>query len=318
MKIFARFLSFPKANKIILDVDSSDTIKSVKKKIQKEREIPKYLQRLLFSRVILENKKTISSYKIKENSILDLVLRFPEEIKIYVQLANGEVLTHEIQTSTTVGDLKSRIIQEKKYLMEVQESLNLFFEGKKLLTARSVSFYQVDDGSTLFLDSSLCEAQQIFIGLNSRMISLDYYEGDTIGDIKSKIEEAEGIPTFLQSLKVQKDSLDDWEILEDCGVTSNSTLILELHFSKIKIIIRLESGMEIPLEVEAPDKIGKVKTMLCKLQVCKLQGLQPEENYLFWCGERLNDENTLYDCQIQEGLILDLICVREKSSFSSH
>lgn len=58
---------------INLDVHPSDTIKYIKFQIQDKEGIPSGHQRLLFGSKILENKYTISDYKIQMASVLHLV-----------------------------------------------------------------------------------------------------------------------------------------------------------------------------------------------------------------------------------------------------
>ena len=60
---------------ITLDVDPSDTIASVKVKIQTKEGIPADHQRLVFAGKQLEDSRTLSSYNIRNFSTVDLILR---------------------------------------------------------------------------------------------------------------------------------------------------------------------------------------------------------------------------------------------------
>ena len=56
-----------------LEVESSDTVKSVKEKLQKKEGIPRDRQRLVYgeeSRQILEDDRTLSYYDIQRDSTL--------------------------------------------------------------------------------------------------------------------------------------------------------------------------------------------------------------------------------------------------------
>ena len=60
---------------VALDVEMTDSIETVKKKIQDKEGIPPNQQRLIINRKQLETDHILSDYKIQKGSTINLVLR---------------------------------------------------------------------------------------------------------------------------------------------------------------------------------------------------------------------------------------------------
>ena len=288
------FIKLPTSKVITIDMEPSDLIKDVKRKIREFEGVPLEHQKLFLRDDPLEDDRTLIYYNIRKGSILNLEV--PPELKlsnISVKTPTGGTIKIDCLKCNNIWRIITQI-QEKERIAEHHHKL--FLAGEALEDNRTLSEYNIGNDSTSFPELELKTAIPLSIRIcaEQKTVLFQVRETTTIATIKDLIQNQEGIPSEEQRLIFRSDELEDRRTLSECKI--NEEPAPELLLGRVfQVNVKTTSGDQFTLKVLDCDAIKEVKT-----RIHEKKRMQTNQQRLFFAGEELHDDFTLYDYNINK------------------
>lgn len=147
-------------------------------------------------------------------------------MQVLVRAMTGKTITVIVETTGSVQDLKEKI-QEKEGIDKDQ--FRLSFGGKQLQDERRLSEYKIESGSMVQISFSLPGgSDEVEIGVQTvtgKKIMLNVNPSISIGELKLKVQDKEGIPVDTQKLIINGEELNDAKTMADYNIQQQGSIV---------------------------------------------------------------------------------------------
>ena len=305
MQIFIKTLT---GKTITLEVEPSNTIKKVKRKIQDKEGIPPSQQHLIFRRQELKDHQTLDEYKVTNKSSVHLRLEDElDRMLINVEFPTGRKIFINASPKDDFESVRKMIYDREGIPVDQQR---LSFASKEVVDDHlPLSEYHNEIELSLQLDVKQQKNEfllHVKTPTGKTKIKVEAVSGDTIHDVKRKIMEEIGIPPHQQLLMFNSQEIEDERrTLESYDINSDSIIELvfrRTHGNERHIYVKMQNGIRIVVDVSPEDTIADVKE-----KVKEMIGTPVDKQLITFGDTKLEGDKKLSDFGVEHGSTVSMI-----------
>ena len=295
-KILDIILNINDEKQIYLNIESKDTIKKLKNKIDNLEGIIPNNYKLSFKGIKIEEDNKIEDYEIKNKDIIYLTQI--DTIQIFDSSLSGKKITIKVESiDSTIYSIKKKI-QEQEGI--ASDKYKLVLQGIKLEDYKALDDYEINNKSKIIL--KYYQKFNILITDKENKFYINAESLDTIENIKIKIKNIYSIDPREYILKFDGIQLKDYKALDYYNLEQNKTNIFQMIYCPlIRISIYTWTGNYYYLDAKSSFTISDVKKSLEE----KI-GIKITWQSLIFQGKTLEDNSTLDEYGIGEQSTLEL------------
>jgi ubiquitin C len=205
-----------------LEVKVLFTIRDVKTIVESMTGVLNFDWDLFYGGKKLEDCKSLASYDIKEETILEML---PALFQILVKVRNRrKAISIDVKPRTTINDVKSKIFEG--WTGALDDDWYLICAGKQLEGCRTLASYDIKEEALLEMSST---SFPIFVSLwNGETFKFLVQQCKTIRDFKNELSFRVGFPVRRLDILFNGKRLEDSRDLVSYGVWKDSTIDIVL------------------------------------------------------------------------------------------
>ena len=292
----------------VIQLNPSESIVSLKSKVQARTQLAPNDQVLLFRNRRLSVGKTTTYYGIQPGSVIDLVKREREQFRVIVIGPTGRRAEINIEPTQSVQVLKNKI---HSLFGIVPNQQRLHFNNRLLSRCRILRHYNIRNGSELRLLVRPAAPVRIFVVSPRGHVSRYTVNlSSTVGELKVRISQRLFLPAQSQILYYGRRRLSsDSSTLSSNHIRNYAVLrLVQIETKFIPVFVQPTRGQKLSFDVNPTvQTVQQLKALIEQ----KLS-ISPDRQRLIFRGKELKNQFLLVRYNVNRGDTIHLVLVQEK------